>query len=163
MKKKGTVWLVILVVAVVGYFAYQSFSPKSVDDMIYAAYGKSGDAGNGVMKLENVNPDYSRTIWYLTFKSDAQSPTAQVGSNLFSIPRVKRLFSAKDAESFMICYCYRLEGGGHDKILMATIDRNQYEKIIADSSYNSDYFYRYVTLVDADKSLFPDLQQYIIE
>lgn len=164
-KKGNPLPLLIILLAVAVYLLFPTIKgaivPKTIDETLYSAYGNATDNWNmGVFKIEVANPDYTRTVWYRTDLSEANSPQKQVGTELLSYPRLKTVFSNKDIDSVYFCYCINLAGGGYDKVLMVSVTREQFKKITA-SSYSGENFYRYFDLHDADKHLFPNLQSYI--
>lgn len=158
--------LLIIIVLFVGYNLINGATTRAnetIEDSIYASLGKTvlEPGARGVFKIEDVSPNYTKTVWYVDLYPDYKGTAETVGASLFSKSRLNRIFSNSEIDSILFCYCYQFESGGQDKVMMVSVSREQYQKIKNLSNYDTKDFYKYVTITDADKRDFPDLQRYI--
>lgn len=165
-KKKSPLPFFIIIALVIGYFMFPALKnlvvPKTIEETIYSTYGKykPGSLASGIFKIDDANPDYTRTIWYRTTVDEQNGSVKQVGSQAFSYSRLKSMFSNKNIDNFLFVFCYELLPSGYDKVLMASIDRPTFDRINS-QNYDSDDYLRYVVLQYADTDIFPSIQSYV--
>lgn len=122
---------------------------------IYEVYGNAEDKGGKIGIFNFMGRiGYDTVPWYRTNINRTVLPFEQVGKDLFSYDKLEKLFANPEINNLFFCYCYNLDSGDFDKVMMVTITREAFETII-EADYETMFFADYAEVYSSDKQLFP--------
>lgn len=121
----------------------------------YDVYGNAMQGKQGIFRFNGHN-DFDLVFWYRTNMDRTLMPFEQLYFDLFTYDKLQRIFSDPAVNGIFYCYCYNLDDGDYDKVVMATITRESFERIDLEF-YDELWYFDYLDIREANRMLFPQL------